>query len=321
MPSGLRSPRFSPGRINGFGRAQAHASSARRWLGLWGLVALIGLSGCNQELVAIRPAEGTGGAGSCAYTPCSMSDSRANQCCEGTRCAYNLCVPLDAGACGYYGQDCENDNSCCNLSPCEAVNQGRAHACVNPWCTREGWPCQLPFECCSLSCENGICTQGRPCGVHNDKCNSNSDCCSNECTNGSCDSSTSCAMIGDTCSSSKDCCSGSCVNLPGGSRCMVNNNCRNLGEICTITSTGDISNQCCSTTCVNSRCAASKACAQLSDSCLKSEDCCSSYCDFGAAGQSPGTCACVKTGQACTKDANCCFNLCKDDGSGQLKCN
>jgi len=314
MSSVLGAPHCSSSRTDGLSNAHARPARGRRvrhliaWLCLsWVPLAS---SSCSQELVAFKA--GTGGA-SCIGRICNTSDSKyQSPCCEGTRCGYNgNCIPVDAGGCSVFGQACANDYSCCGALPCEPVAQNLSRACVSSSCQRVGDACHNSSECCSYSCENGLCTQGRPCGVRNDKCNVPEDCCSKVCSNGNCDTSPGCAVVGDSCNSPQDCCSGYCTSFLNGSRCM-SYGCGRKGESCFD------SWQCCSNSCLDSKC--TQNCTVLGAICTDPTDCCSNAaCRADPSGQGPKSC-CSTAGQLCTVDRNCCSYQCRDDGTGQSRC-
>jgi len=317
MSSVLGAPHCSSSRTNGAGYACARSARVRRVRSLIAWLCLswvpFASSSCSQELVAFRPAAGTGGAAACINKTCNASDSKyPGECCDGTRCGYNgYCIPDDSGSCSAFGQACTNDYSCCGNLPCEPVAQNQSRACVSSSCQRVGTACHDSSECCSYSCESGLCTQGRPCGVRYDRCNVPEDCCSGECNNGSCDSSTACSVAGDSCYSPQDCCSGYCTSFANGPRCM-SYGCGREGESCSD------SGQCCSNSCLGSKC--TQACTVLAAICKKDSDCCSGACRAGPSVQGPRSC-CSAAGQLCAFDANyCCSFQCRDDGTGQLRC-
>jgi hypothetical protein len=249
----------------------------RAWL-LCGLVSLIVAACGHQDLVAIKPA-GTGGAPSCAGDRCSYTDANHyGQCCDGTRCNGTTCVPWDAGYCSNFGQACSNDGFCCGGSPCESVAQS-AKLCVGYSCQRVNTGCSIDADCCSFSCQDGICSDGQPCTIQGKSCAVDEDCCSRHCANKTCDNSTgTCAVIGDSCKTSDACCSKTCVDVGNGSRCLSGglNTCGGLapdGESCSQ------SYECCSKTCYFGRCL--PACATRPGSaCSDPADCCSGKCLF-----------------------------------------
>src|SRR5581483_8735082 len=110
-------------------------------------------------------------------------------------------------------------------------------------------------------------------------CKVNSDCCSNSCNGGVC-SFPNCTSDNQACSQNAQCCSGMC-NM---GKCQpLNNSCKTLGNSCSQSS------ECCSKLCKGGICSPSSFCGQSGDVCASGSDCCTGICNKPM-NQQLGTC-------------------------------
>src|SRR5690606_32379752 len=84
----------------------------------------------------------------------------------------------DPGVCASLSQSCQADGDCCSDS-CEAG------VCTTAACTVDAGACQSDAECCSDSCVSGTCRSS--CGEFGSSCDENGDCCQGLCAGQSCD--------------------------------------------------------------------------------------------------------------------------------------
>jgi hypothetical protein len=96
-----------------------------------------------------------------------------------------------------------------------------------------GTACQAYTECCSLTCDNQVCTS---CGATSQTCSDTSECCNGlTCYGGKCNL---CKEDETACSLASDCCSNICQNGV----------CKSPDATCQAKSTGQACAQCCQTT-------------------------------------------------------------------------
>lgn len=214
----------------------------------------------------------------------------------------------DAGVllCRSLGATCTAAAECCSRSCegglCGGPSSGGA-------CDPAAAPCTAASACCTARCEPVPNSTQRAClpacfgdGV---ACTRALECCSLGCNNGLCGGAI-CKVSNDDCTANVECCSHRCV----GGQCEVNvQNCRPTGETC---------NSGGSTTC----CGVCDKNAQPRPRCVFGDDACrgtgaACQADGGAGGCCRGTCVnvlcatpCAVPGAACSATSPCCAGSC-----------
>jgi hypothetical protein len=227
------------------------------------------------------------------------------------------------GCCDKAGASCDPDNPTC----CPDVAGGcsvTTRTCGGIFCRKLGDPCVNSFDCCSESCQRGVCAE--LCAGDKFECDRHGDCCSGYCNPETKRCQTSpCLEQGEACgaSGSRPCC-GEPVGLEcremldGRKLCATDVTCLPSGAECTR------DENCCDELCDSGRC--SKPCGTQGDRCSQEEPCCLGLCGDGTctctAGGGEcsaafecctGVCiggACACSNEACTRDENCCSGTC-----------
>jgi hypothetical protein len=190
-----------------------------------------------------------------------------------------LLVKASQGRCDDLGGGCAAGSECCTGS-CEA----------GVCCRARGEQCGDSAECCAGQACNGdgVCCE-RASGA---TCGSDAECCTGRCNGGSCCKS----GLGGKCEANADCCQGSCEGpatsgpSPGAGVCCTNHagsRCEDDAECCTALGCG--ANGVCCTTSLGAACGAGDAC-------------CEGSCERGR--------CCIADGTACNDNADCCSSNC-----------
>ncbi len=209
--------------------------------------------------------------------------------------------PLDWGAtyaCRSDGDTCASASDCC-------TNSCQAGICGGLSCNADGFSCTSPAQCCSGQCSSGAC--GAPaCKSDGNSCTSAPQCCTGLCSSGVCGAPV-CRSDGLYCTSASQCCSSLCSSgVCGAPACKAD------GYSCTSAS------QCCTGMCSSGVCGA-PACKTDGYSCTSASQCCSSQCSSGVCGAP----ACKSDGYSCTSASQCCSYSCSSGvcGTGTTSCN
>jgi hypothetical protein len=195
-----------------------------------------------------------------------------------------------SASCDPNGANCATGATCCS-STCDPT----AHICIqNPTCAGETQPCNVPTDCCNLSCVNNVCAMTTGCIGDNMACGG--------------------GVPGA-------CCSGTCG--ANGTCTPLNPFCLTSGNPCTPGGDAGVGGGCCSQLCKNGTCAlAVSYCTQPGDVCYRDGECCSGLCQLADGGVA-GTCADIATltntgcqvdGVICNGCATCCSKLCAPFG-------
>jgi hypothetical protein len=235
-------------------------------------------------------------------------------CCAGNSCIDEMCV----GGCRSEGRGCVQNEDCCSHS-CE---DGICAAYSS--CQLEGMSCNATAPCCpSFQCSSGTCLRtdggGGECVSESGSCAQTYECCGVLV----CNSSHACAACGEqgaACMFGSDCCSGR--NCTSNNKCCSKNNepCVTYADCC---SNGS---QECN---VQGRC-----CQRSGGNCTVPGDCCTGVCNGTQCGAAPpgGPCAglgdcdtiyatctngicCLYQNQPCTADIQCCGGTCRQNGT------
>lgn len=233
--------------------------------------------------------DGFGGSvGSCL--PDGDVCSLDRECC-GNLCFESTCQ-VRSPACQATGETCDEAFDCCSLSCVDGL-------CADA-CAGDSDSCERDEECCSSTCQDGACLPLTDrCGTSGNNCVTNGECCSGLCWQGTCDADGSyCAQTDDACRSGTDCCSGVCTVEPG----------RVLGT-CSAPPSG----------------AANCQGGIAGTLCSECNDCCSRLCvPYGARGIFVCALAegCRQTGELCAEDEECCGGDATTDlpGAGNVRC-
>ena len=184
--------------------------------------------------------------------------------------------------------------SCSNQSACSSAGCSWSPAstppCSEPACRANGALCGSGPQCCSGSCNSGVCGASGP-GIGNGgSCSSDSQCSSGICSSGAC---ASCRSDGGACSAGSECCSGNCTD----SSCAANSSLVADGGACSNDT------QCSSGICYAGACAPSSLANGAA--CSVSAQCISGLC-------SGGTCmaSSLSNGASCVADAQCSSGIC-----------
>jgi len=223
----------------------------------------------------------------------------------------------DDDRCALDGRACELAADCCSGS-CERGVCGRSS------CAEDGASCASDEACCSLRCgDDGRCESA--CRASGQSCTVPSDCCSLQCAGGACVDG--CATVGDACQNPNDCCSGNCSGGRCVEPCVPNGlGCDTPGECCSLVCNAGVcggciqngalctdGDSCCSGICAQGVCAG--PCQPNGAACQAPADCCSGGCNGGVCGP-----ACVPDGVACDPQTPCCAGVCESGFCGAATC-
>jgi hypothetical protein len=224
----------------------------------------------------------------------------------------DLALPSKSEATGRYQEHREDVQKLVEMSVGATIallvkaSQGR--------CDDLGGGCAAGAECCTGSCEAGVCCRAR--GGH---CGASSECCAGQACNG--DGVCCERASGAACKSDGECCTGrcnggSCCRSPLGGQCDSNADCCNgacEGGVCCTTHAGSRCSddaECCTAL----GCGANGVCctATLGAACGDGDACCEGSCESGR--------CCVPNGTACDDNADCCgLNCVERDGEKRCR--
>jgi hypothetical protein len=158
-------------------------------------------------------------------------------------------------------------------------------------------PCDGVDNDCDGSTDGGLLPSGSACSAH-------AQCCTGSCVAGICTTGYGlCESPGATCATPAECCSGRCEVVAGGAReCVGSGTCAGVTEICLF------SVDCCSTWCVAGACATGSTCGVIGTTCTTAVQCCSGICSAGRCQSVGGTCS--PLGESCTSGNGCCSGFC-----------
>jgi hypothetical protein len=161
-------------------------------------------------------------------------------------------------------------------------------------CTSDNQACTASAQCCSGTCDSGVCAPLNPsCRTTGNACSAHNDCCSKLCRNDVCATGSFCTQNGDACAAHADCCGGLCNKAQGAT----------LG-LCGMPNPGGAS-QC---TVAGQACGAIVADGGSGGVPTCGGECCSRACAPHGSGllvcQPPS--GCRPTGEICSDDADCC---------------
>ncbi|NMC69844.1 MAG: hypothetical protein GYA57_07215 [Myxococcales bacterium] len=300
---------------------------------------------CETEADGVRRCQNTtctpaGEACEAAYECCSLycldgacaEDGRCAQvgdpCEEALDCCSNVCTggacQASAGLCLPLGEAC-GAGTCCSRQ-CETLPDGDTMCVGNYTCRPPGEICRSDDECCTMSCDRGVCMEFTNCAVVGIPCTGFRECCSGACVESgvgtpTCQYLSGCRPVNEICFTDDDCCSGGCqpsTDDPEVFRCHHPAGCLGDGEVCF---TGS-ANNCCSgrrncrpTLAGVSRCYAvpEGECIADGQACTFNDECCCGLCAADASGARvccPGGITCVPVDGPCTADVDCCDGYC-----------
>ncbi|MBX3069219.1 MAG: hypothetical protein KF883_01825 [Thermomicrobiales bacterium] len=224
-------------------------------------------------------------------------------CAESSECCSQVCDPDGGSCCVLEDQFCSVNVECCGdlvcsfqtcVPPCLAIDNTCASAdeCCSETCEfgvcclASGEAC-IDSGCCgSLSCINGFCVEEETCGGINESCTLASECCTEDGL--TCDSGTCCVPTEGDCDVTGDCCpshicsSGECVpDCLEGAACAADIDCCETGLLCN----------------ASGFCA---YCSAIGAACESNDTCCSSNCDDTA------SVCCLNIGASCNSSTQCC---------------
>lgn len=217
-------------------------------------------------------------------------------------CTVDACSDI-LGQCTHTPRDQDNDgfgDNTCGGSDCNDMN-----AAINPLAVDI---CDGIDNNCDNVVDNGLVLNGGA-------CTSGSQCCSNTCQGGLCTfpscpdppPAQCCRQILDTCANDFECCTGSCdTYVDGQQHCLAAGSCALSGTACVTAA------DCCSLACVGGVCNADPAnvCKeQGATGCTSDAQCCSNNCDGGTCAAPTGL-NCGVSGETCSSDGNCCSGFC-----------